>query len=139
MTSPAGNALQTAASPSRVSVPDFDTVYESQMDLSGGPRVAWGSGQRTWTMWCKRCSSSCTAVWPSSKAGHSSRPGCSSFPVHVVRHYWRAHQRKPGDSAAEDRAEIQTLAATTNMVLRDAGTGRGLRVLDRPLAQLDQG
>jgi RNA polymerase sigma-70 factor (ECF subfamily) len=31
--------------------------------------------------------------------------------VHVVRHYWRTHQRKPGDRAAEDPAAIQTLAA----------------------------
>jgi len=43
MSCPAGNALETAASPSRVPVPDFDAVYEDHLDFVGRC-VAWGSG-----------------------------------------------------------------------------------------------
>jgi len=59
--------------------------------------------------------------------------------VHVVRHYWRTHQRKPGDQAADDPAEIQTLAAdhenSPSAVLERV---EALRVLDGLLARLDE-
>jgi len=59
--------------------------------------------------------------------------------VHVVRHYWRTHQRKPGDQAAEDPAEIQTLASDhENSPSAMLERVEALRVLDGLLARLDE-
>ena len=64
----------------------------------------------------------------------------SKILVHVVRHYWRAHQRKPGDSAAEDPAEIQTLAADhEDGPAATLERVEALRVLYCLLAELDPG
>jgi hypothetical protein len=73
MRSPAGNALETAASPSRVSVPDFDAVYESQVDFVW--RAVRRMGVRLGDM--DDVVQEVFGVWPSSRAGRSSRPGCS--------------------------------------------------------------
>ena len=59
--------------------------------------------------------------------------------VHVVRHYWRTHQRKPGDRAAEDPAAIQTLVADhEHSPAAMYERVEAMRVLDRLLAQLDE-
>jgi RNA polymerase sigma-70 factor (ECF subfamily) len=58
--------------------------------------------------------------------------------LHVVRHYWRTHQRKPGDRAGEDVTEMQTLMADHEKG-PSASLERveALRILDRLLATLD--
>jgi len=59
--------------------------------------------------------------------------------VHEVRHYWRTHQRKPGDRAGENATLLQTLLAD-----HESGPAaslervEALRVLDRLLAGLDE-
>ena len=59
--------------------------------------------------------------------------------LHVVRHYWRTHQRKPGDRAGENVTEMQGLMAD-----HEAGPAaslervEALRILDRLLTGLDQ-
>jgi RNA polymerase sigma-70 factor (ECF subfamily) len=59
--------------------------------------------------------------------------------VHVVRHYWRTHQRKPGDRAAEDPAQIHTLAADhESSPAARLERVEALHILDRLLAELDE-
>jgi RNA polymerase sigma-70 factor (ECF subfamily) len=59
--------------------------------------------------------------------------------VHVVRHYWRTHQRKPGDHAAGDLAEMQTLAADhEDSPAAKLERVEALSVLDGLLARLDE-
>jgi RNA polymerase sigma-70 factor (ECF subfamily) len=59
--------------------------------------------------------------------------------LHVVRHYWRTHQRKPGDRAGEDATLLKTLPAD-----HESGPAaslervEALRILDRLLATLDE-
>ena len=59
--------------------------------------------------------------------------------VHVVRHYWRTHQRKPGDRAGEDVTRMQNLAAdrescpTISLERVEA-----MRIVDQLLATLDE-
>ena len=56
-----------------------------------------------------------------------------------MRHYWRTHQRKPGDQAAGDSSAMQTLAADHE---KDPAATlervEALQFLDRLLAELDE-
>ena len=138
MRSPAGNALQTAASPSGASVPDFDAVYEAHMDFVW--RAVRRMGVRLADM--DDVVQEVFFVVHRRLAEFEGRAQLKTWVfkilVHVVRHYWRTHQRKPGDRVAEDPAEIQTLAAD-----HESGPAatlervEALRVLDRLLAELD--
>jgi RNA polymerase sigma-70 factor (ECF subfamily) len=137
MTSPAGNALETAASPSRVSVPDFDAVYESQMDF------VWRSVRRMGVRLADMDDvvQEVFFIVHRRLAEFEGRAQLKTWVfkilVHVVRHYWRTHQRKPGDRAAEDPAEIQALAADQeNGPAATLERIEALRVLDRLLAEL---
>ena len=139
MRSTAGNALENAASPSSVSVPDFDTVYEAHLDfvwravcrMGIGPVDADDVVQEVFFIVHRRLAEF--------EGRAQLKTWVFKILVHVVRHYWRTHQRKPGDRAAEDPTEIQTLpadhedspAATLERV-------EALRVLDRLLAELDE-
>ena len=139
MSCPAGNALETAASPSRVPVPDFDAVYEDHLDFVWlavrrmGVRLADMDDvvQEVFFIVHRRLAEF--------EGRAQLKTWVFKILVHVVRHYWRAHQRKPGDRAAEDPAEIQTLAAD-----HEKGPAatlervEALRVLDRLLGELDE-
>jgi RNA polymerase sigma-70 factor (ECF subfamily) len=58
--------------------------------------------------------------------------------VHLVRHYFRTHARKPGDRATERGTEIQTLVDSLEKgPAGELERREALRVLDRLLAQLD--
>jgi RNA polymerase sigma-70 factor (ECF subfamily) len=139
MRSPAGNALQTAASQSGVSVPDFDAAYESQVDFVW--RAVRRMGVRPADM--DDVVQEVFFIVHRRLAEFEGRAQLKTWVfkilVHVVRHYWRTHQRKPGDRVAEDSAEIQTLAAD-----HESGPAatleriEALRILDRLLAQLDE-
>jgi len=56
--------------------------------------------------------------------------------VHLVRHYWRAHQRRPGDQAAENAGEIQSLVASHDPAAT-VEKAEAVRILDRLLSELD--
>jgi RNA polymerase sigma-70 factor (ECF subfamily) len=56
----------------------------------------------------------------------------------VVRHYWRTHQRRPGDRAAEDPAAIHALVADREeSPFARLERVEAVRILDRLLAELD--
>ena len=57
--------------------------------------------------------------------------------VHLVRHYFRTHQRKPGDRATEAATDMQTLTTEHDPTVALERV-EALRILDRLLAQLDE-
>ena len=136
---PAGNALAAAVLPNRAAVPDFDSVYEANLDFVWravrrmGVRAADADDvvQEVFVIVHRRLAEF---------AGRARvKTWVFKILVHVVRHYWRTHQRRPGDRAAEDPAAIQALAAD-----HEHGPAamyervEALRVLDRLLSQLDE-
>ena len=139
MRSPAGNAVETAPLPGCACVPDFDAVYETHLDF------VWRTVRR---MGVRPADTDDVVqevffVVHRRLAEFEGRAQLKTWVfkilVHVVRHYWRAHQRRPGDRAAEDPAEIHTLAADhedspTAMLERV----EALHILDRLLAELDE-
>ena len=139
MGSPVGNALESVAAPSRGCVPDFDTVYETQMDFVWrtvrrmGVRAADTDDvvQEVFVIVHRRLAEF---------AGRAQvKTWVFKILVHVVRHYWRTHQRRPGDRAAEDSAAIQTLVADSEHgPAARLERVEAMRVLDRLLAQLDE-
>jgi RNA polymerase sigma-70 factor, ECF subfamily len=139
MGSPVGNALESAASPSRVLVPEFDAVYEAQVDF------VWRTVRR---MGVREADTDDVVqevfvIVHRRLAEFAGRAQVKTWVfkilVHVVRHYWRTHQRKPGDRAAEDPAAIQTLVADhEHSPAAMYERVEALRVLDRLLAQLDE-
>jgi RNA polymerase sigma-70 factor (ECF subfamily) len=139
MRSPAGNVLETAALSGCACVPDFDTVYEAQLDF------VWRTVRR---MGVRPADTDDVVqevffVVHRRLAEFEGRAQLKTWVfkilVHVVRHYWRTHQRKPGDQAAEDPAEIQTLASDhENSPSAMLERVEALRVLDGLLARLDQ-
>ncbi len=59
--------------------------------------------------------------------------------VHEVRHYWRTHQRKPGNQAGEDAALLPTLLADhEGSPAASLERVEAMRTLDRLLAGLDE-
>ena len=139
MRSPAGNAIETAPLPGCAWVPDFDAVYEAHLDF------VWRTVRR---MGVRPADTDDVVqevffVVHRRLAEFEGRAQLKTWVfkilVHVVRHYWRTHQRKPGDHAADDLAELQTLAADHE----ESPTARlerveALRVLDGLLARLDE-
>ena len=139
MGSPVGNALESAAAPSRVVAPEFDAVYEAQVDF------VWRTVRR---MGVREADTDDVVqevfvIVHRRLAEFAGRAQVKTWVfkilVHVVRHYWRTHQRKPGDRAAEDPAAIQTLAADhEHSPAAMYERVEALRVLDRLLAHLDE-
>jgi RNA polymerase sigma-70 factor, ECF subfamily len=139
MRSTAGNALQTAASPSGVSVPDFDAVYEAHLDF------VWRAVRRMGVQLADTDDvvQEVFFIVHRRLAEFEGRAQLKTWVfkilVHVVRHYWRTHQRKPGDRAAENPAELQSLAADhEDGPAATLERVEALRVLDRLLAELDE-
>ena len=138
MRSPAGNAIETAPLPGCACVPDFDAVYETHLDfvwrtvrrMGVRPADTDDVVQEVFFVVHRRLAEfECRAQL---------KTWVFKILVHVVRHYWRTHQRKPGDHATEDPAEIQTLAADhENGPAATLERVEALRVLDGLLARLD--
>jgi RNA polymerase sigma-70 factor (ECF subfamily) len=139
MGSPVGNALESAAAPNRVFVPEFDAVYEAQVDF------VWRTVRR---MGVREADTDDVVqevfvIVHRRLAEFAGRAQVKTWVfkilVHVVRHYWRTRQRKPGDRAAEDPAAIQTLVADhEHSPAAMYERVEALRVLDRLLSQLDE-
>jgi len=139
MRSPAGNAIETAPLPGCVCIPDFDAVYEAHLDF------VWRTVRR---MGVRPADTDDVVqevffVVHRRLAEFEGRAQLKTWVfkilVHVVRHYWRTHQRKPGDQATEDPAEIQTLAADHEHSPAAAlERVEALHVLDGLLARLDE-
>jgi len=139
MRSPAGNALETMASPSQVSVPDFDAVYEAHLDF------VWRAVRRMGVHLADTDDvvQEVFFIVHRRLAEFEGRAQLKTWVfkilVHVVRHYWRTHQRRPGDRAAGDPAALQTLAADhENGPAATLERVEAVRVLDRLLAELDE-
>jgi RNA polymerase sigma-70 factor (ECF subfamily) len=136
MESAAGKILESQVASRHASVPDFDTVYETCVDF------AWQTVRRMGV-----CAADADDVVQEAfvvvhrrLAEFEGRAQIKTWVfkilVHLVRHYWRTHQRRPGDQAADDTAQIQTLQAGHD----PAGAlerVEALRILDRLLAELD--
>ncbi len=137
MESPGGRILDSTVAASPGAVPDFDTVYETCVDF------AWQAVRRMGV-----CAADADDIVQEAfvivhrrLAEFEGRAQIKTWIfkilVHLVRHYWRTHQRKPGDRAANQPAEIHTLAGG-----HDPATAlekvEALRILDRLLAELDQ-
>ena len=139
MRSLAGNVLESTAQPSCVSVPDFDTVYETQVDF------VWRAVRR---MGVRSADTDDVVqevfvIVHRRLADFEGRAQLKTWVfkilVHVVRHYWRSHQRKPGDRVAEDPAELHRLAADhESSPAAMLERVEALRILDRLLAELDE-
>jgi RNA polymerase sigma-70 factor, ECF subfamily len=136
MESPAGKILESEAVPRHPSAPDFDAIYETYVDF------AWQTVRRMGV-----CPADADDVVQEAfvvvhrrLAEFEGRAQIKTWVfkilVHLVRHYWRTHQRRPGDQAADDLAQIQSLAAGHDPA---AALERveALRILDRLLAELD--
>ena len=139
MRSPAGNAVETAPLPGCACVPDFDAVYETHLDF------VWRTVRR---MGVRPADTDDVVqevffVVHRRLADFEGRAQLKTWVfkilMHGVRHYWRTHQRKPGDQATEDPAEVQTLAADhENGPAATLERVEALRVLDGLLARLDE-
>jgi RNA polymerase sigma-70 factor (ECF subfamily) len=141
MRSPAGNVLEFAASPTGIMGPvlDFDAVYEEQVEF------VWRAVRRMGV----RAADADDVVQDVFVIVHRRlaefegraqlKTWVFKILLHVVRHYWRTHQRKPGDRAGEDATLLKTLLAD-----HESGPAaslervEALRILDRLLATLDE-
>ncbi|HEX7501649.1 MAG TPA: RNA polymerase sigma factor [Polyangia bacterium] len=141
MRSRAGNVLESTASPTGMmgAVLDFDAVYEDLVEF------AWRTVRRMGV----RAADADDVVQDVFVIVHRRlaefegraqlKTWVFKILVHEVRHYWRNHQRKPGDRAGEDVTLLQTLLAD-----RESGPAaslervEALRILDRLLAGLDE-
>lgn len=141
MRSPAGNVLQSTASPTGMmgAVLDFDAVYEDLVEF------VWRTVRRMGV----RAADADDVVQDVFVIVHRRlaefegraqlKTWVFKILVHEVRHYWRTHQRKPGDRAGENATLLQTLLAD-----HESGPAaslervEALRVLDRLLAGLDE-
>ena len=136
MESRVGKILDSAGAPGDGSVLDFDTVYETCVDF------AWQTVRRMGV-----CAADADDVVQEAfiivhrrLAHFEGRAQIKTWVfkilMNLVRHYWRTHQRKPGDQAADKPAVLETLVAghdpATTLEKLEA-----LRILDRLLAQLD--
>jgi RNA polymerase sigma-70 factor, ECF subfamily len=139
MRSPAGNAIETAPLPGCACVPDFDAVYEAHLDF------VWRTVRR---MGVRPADTDDVVqevffVVHRRLAEFEGRAQLKTWVfkilVHVVRHYWRTHQRKPGDQATDEPADTQDLAADhENSPTAALERVEALRVLDGLLAHLDE-
>jgi RNA polymerase sigma-70 factor (ECF subfamily) len=141
MRSPAGNVLESSALPTGMmgTVLDFDAVYEDQVEfvwrtvrrMGVRPADADDVVQDVFVIVHRRLAEF--------EGRAQLKTWVFKILLHVVRHYWRTHQRKPGDHAGDDAAEIQTLLAD-----HESGPSaslervEALRILDRLLATLDE-
>ena len=141
MRSPAGNVVESAASPHPMAGAglDFDAVYEDQVEFVWrtvrrmGVRAADADDvvQDVFVIVHRRLSEF--------EGRAQLKTWVFKILLHVVRHYWRTHQRKPGDRAGENVTEMQGLMAD-----HEAGPAaslervEALRILDRLLTGLDQ-
>lgn len=139
MNSPTGNLLESTAPSNCASVPDFDTVYEAQVDF------VWRAVRRMGV----HAADTDDVVQEVFVIVHrrlgefEGRAQLKTWVfrilVHVVRHYWRTHQRRPGDRAAEDPAAIHALVADReDSPLARLERAEAVRILDRLLAELDE-
>jgi RNA polymerase sigma-70 factor (ECF subfamily) len=141
MRSPAGNVLESTVSPTGIMgvVLDFDAVYEDLVEF------VWRTVRRMGV----RAADADDVVQDVFVIVHRRlaefegraqlKTWVFKILVHEVRHYWRTHQRKPGDRAGENVTLLQTLPAD-----RESGPAASLerveavRILDRLLAGLDE-
>jgi RNA polymerase sigma-70 factor (ECF subfamily) len=139
MGSPVGNVLESTAPSNCASVPDFDTVYEAQVDF------VWRAVRRMGV----HAADTDDVVQEVFVIVHrrlgefEGRAQLKTWVfrilVHVVRHYWRTHQRRPGDRAAEDPAAIHALVADREeSPFARLERVEAVRILDRLLAELDE-
>jgi RNA polymerase sigma-70 factor (ECF subfamily) len=140
MRSQAGNVLESAAAPTGMigAVLDFDAVYEEQVEfvwravrrMGVRPADADDVVQDVFVIVHRRLAEF--------EGRAQVKTWVFKILLHVVRHYWRTHQRKPGDRAGEDVTEMQTLMADHEKG-PSASLERveALRILDRLLATLD--
>ncbi len=136
MESPAGKILQPESASPRAVVPDFDAVYETYVDFAWQavrrmgvcPADAEDVVQEAFVVVHRRL--------PEFEGRAQIKTWVFKILVHLVRHYWRTHQRRPGDQAADDLAQVQSVAVGQDPA---AALERieALRILDRLLAELD--
>jgi RNA polymerase sigma-70 factor (ECF subfamily) len=141
MRSTAGNTLEAAGlpSPAAGSALDFDAVYEDQLQF------VWRTVRRMGVRGADTDDvvQDVFVIVHRRLAEFEGRAQLKTWVfkilLHVVKHYWRTHQRKPGDRAGENETEIQSL-------IEDRASGpaaslervEAVRVLDRLLAALDE-
>jgi RNA polymerase sigma-70 factor, ECF subfamily len=140
MRSPAGNVVATSASPADASGArlDFDAVYEEQVEF------VWRAARRMGVSAADADDvvQDVFVIVHRRLAEFAGRAQLKTWVfkilLHVVRHHWRRHRRKPGDRAGEDVTPMQHL--TTE---RDSGPATSLerveamRIVDRLMDTLD--
>jgi RNA polymerase sigma-70 factor, ECF subfamily len=140
MQSPTGNIVKSAEPPPGTGFPiaDFDTIYEETVDF------VWRTVRRMGVRGADTDDvvQEVFVIVHRRLAEFEGRAQLKTWLfkilVHVVQHYFRTHERKPGDHATETGTEIQALMA--NQERGPAGElerMEALRVLDRLLSRLD--
>ncbi len=134
---PSWNPVAAPETTSQVPILDFDTVYEAHVDfawraarrLGLGPADAEDVVQETFVVVHRRL------------AEFEGRADIKTWVFkilfHVVRHHFRAHQRRPGDCASDDPGSVQELA-TEQDPASAYERSEALAVLDQLLGQLDE-
>jgi RNA polymerase sigma-70 factor (ECF subfamily) len=141
MRSPAGNTREAAGSPSPTagSALDFDAVYEDQLQF------VWRTVRRMGVRGADTDDvvQDVFVIVHRRLAEFEGRAQLKTWVfkilLHVMKHYWRTHQRKPGDRAGENETEIQSLIEDrANGPAASLERVEAVRVLDRLLAALDE-
>ena len=141
MPSSAGNPTPDAKPPPGLesSIPDFDTVYEATVDF------VWRAVRRLGVRGADTDDvvQEVFVIVHRRLAGFEGRAQVRTWVfkilVHVVKHYFRTHGRKPGDVASGDGTEIQALVSgQENNPAQRLERKEALWVLDRLLSQLDE-
>jgi len=136
MGAPAGKICESAARAIRTGIPDFDTIYEAHVDF------AWQIVRRMGVSAADADDvvQEAFVIVHRRLAAFEGRAAIKTWVfkilVHLVRHYWRRQQRRPGDRAGEDAAEMHTLVAEHDPTVALEKL-EALRILDRLLAELD--
>ena len=139
MNSPAGNLLESTAPSNCASVPDFDTVYEAQVDFVWRAVRRMGVHAADTDVVVQEVFVIVHRRLGEFEGRAQLKTWVFRILVHVVRHYWRTHQRRPGDRAAEDPAAIHALVADREeSPFARLERVEAVRILDRLLAELDE-
>ncbi len=132
-----GNPLASAECAGQVSVLDFDTVYETHVDFAWRAARRMGLGAAD----AEDVVQEAFVVVHRRLAEFEGRADIKTWVfkilLHLVRHHFRSHQRRPGDHAGDDAGSLRELA-TEQDPASALERSEAVSVLDRLLRQLDE-
>jgi RNA polymerase sigma-70 factor (ECF subfamily) len=131
------NPLASAETASQVPALDFDSVYESHVDFAWRAARRMGLGAAD----AEDVVQEAFVVVHRRLAEFEGRADIKTWVfkilLHLVRHHFRTHQRRPGDGAVDDPGAVHELVADQDPASA-LERSEAVAVLDRLMGQLDE-